>query len=236
MSTSRLHDVRACVFDAYGTLFDFASAANAAPKSAEDKRRRLTGLWRDKQLQYTWLRTLQNRYADFWQVTGEALDFALETPRPRGPGAQAAAHGPLPRARSVPGGPRRSEGGPRAAACARRSSPTARRRCSGGSSSGPALRTASTRFSPSTPSGFQDPSAGLPIRARNARPAGGAIAFQSSNGWDAYAASDFGMRVVWCNRHGQAASACRARRTPRCGRWRSCRGCWQLRKGQPLLR
>src|SRR6185437_16062082 len=56
--------IRACVFDAYGTLFDYASAA---------------ALWRDKQLQYTWLRSLQGRHADFWQVTGDALDYALET-------------------------------------------------------------------------------------------------------------------------------------------------------------
>ena len=40
---------------------------------------RLTALWRDKQLQYTWLRAVQGRHADFWQVTGDALDFALET-------------------------------------------------------------------------------------------------------------------------------------------------------------
>src|SRR4029077_5087257 len=39
----------------------------------------LSSLWREKQLQYTWLRALQGRHADFWQVTGEALDFALET-------------------------------------------------------------------------------------------------------------------------------------------------------------
>src|SRR5271165_261132 len=75
----RLEGVRACVFDAYGTLFDFASAASRATDVPEDKRAALTALWRDKQLQYTWLRSLQSRYADFWQVTGDALDFALET-------------------------------------------------------------------------------------------------------------------------------------------------------------
>src|SRR5262249_62129928 len=41
----------------------------------------LTALWRDKQLQYTWLRAAQGRHVDFWQVTGDALDFALETLR-----------------------------------------------------------------------------------------------------------------------------------------------------------
>ncbi len=45
----------------------------------EDRRAALTALWRDKQIQYAWLRTLENRYADFWQVTGDALDFALES-------------------------------------------------------------------------------------------------------------------------------------------------------------
>lgn len=39
---------------------------------------RISGLWRDKQIQYTWLRGLQCRHADFWQVTGDALDFALK--------------------------------------------------------------------------------------------------------------------------------------------------------------
>ena len=74
-----LQGVSACVFDAYGTLFDFASAAARCADIPADRRAALTALWRDKQLQYTWLRTLGNRYADFWQVTGEALDFALES-------------------------------------------------------------------------------------------------------------------------------------------------------------
>src|SRR5208283_58941 len=75
----RLEGIRACVFDAYGTLFDFASAAARCQEIPEGRRAALSALWRDKQLQYTWLRTLQNRYADFWQVTGDALDFALDS-------------------------------------------------------------------------------------------------------------------------------------------------------------
>jgi HAD superfamily hydrolase (TIGR01493 family) len=51
-----LDGVRACVFDAYGTLFDFASAAARCSEVPEDRRAALTALWRDKQLQYTWLR------------------------------------------------------------------------------------------------------------------------------------------------------------------------------------
>src|SRR5688572_7424354 len=71
--------VRACVFDAYGTLFDFATAARKCRDVLGDDIDKLTALWRDKQLQYTWLRAAQGRHADFWQVTGDALDFALET-------------------------------------------------------------------------------------------------------------------------------------------------------------
>ena len=76
---SLLTGIRACVFDAYGTIFDFASAAARCTEIPAEQRAALTNLWRDKQLQYAWLRTLQGRYADFWQVTGEALDFTLDS-------------------------------------------------------------------------------------------------------------------------------------------------------------
>ncbi|MGH7248323.1 MAG: haloacid dehalogenase type II, partial [Pseudomonadota bacterium] len=79
MNDAPLIGVSACVFDAYGTLFDFASAAKRCRDVLGDDIERLTALWRDRQLQYTWLRALEGRHADFWQVTGDALDFALET-------------------------------------------------------------------------------------------------------------------------------------------------------------
>jgi 2-haloacid dehalogenase len=76
----------ACVFDAYGTLFDYASAAPRCSAALGDNGEQLTKHWREKQLTYTWLRSLQGRHADFWQVTRDALDFALEAseraPRP----------------------------------------------------------------------------------------------------------------------------------------------------------
>lgn len=75
--------IKACVFDAYGTLFDVAAAARAA--AAEPGRDALamvwTGLaetWRQKQLQYTWLRAVTGAHTDFWTVTRDGLDFALE--------------------------------------------------------------------------------------------------------------------------------------------------------------
>ena len=79
MTNGPLSGVRACVFDAYGTLFDFAAAARGCRDVLGDGVDQPTSLWRDKQLQYTWLRTVQDRHVDFWRVTGDALDFALET-------------------------------------------------------------------------------------------------------------------------------------------------------------
>ena len=58
---------------------DYASAAAGCRDALGERLGPLTALWRDKQLQYTWLRALQARHADSWQVTGDALDFALET-------------------------------------------------------------------------------------------------------------------------------------------------------------
>jgi len=74
-----MKDIDACVFDAYGTLFDVASAAVKCRDDLGGKADQLAALWRTKQLEYTWLRSLMGDYQDFWQVTGDALDFAMET-------------------------------------------------------------------------------------------------------------------------------------------------------------
>jgi 2-haloacid dehalogenase len=73
-----LEPVRAIVFDAYGTLFDVASAAARHREALGDRHTALSRLWRQKQLEYTWLRTLMGRHADFRQVTTDALAYALE--------------------------------------------------------------------------------------------------------------------------------------------------------------
>lgn len=71
--------IKICVFDAYGTLFDVNSAAREARDTLGPQWQPLADLWRSKQLQYTWLRSLMGQHADFWQVTADALDFALAT-------------------------------------------------------------------------------------------------------------------------------------------------------------
>ena len=75
---AELEGIRACVFDAYGTLFDVNSPVQKLATEIGDKASDLTQLWRQKQLEYTWLRSLMGVQADFWHVTGDALDFSLE--------------------------------------------------------------------------------------------------------------------------------------------------------------
>jgi 2-haloacid dehalogenase len=71
--------IEACVFDAYGTLFDVHSAVGQHRERVGREADRLSSLWRTKQLEYTWLRSLMGAYVDFWQVTQDALDYALDT-------------------------------------------------------------------------------------------------------------------------------------------------------------
>src|SRR5262245_28420746 len=68
---------KAFVFDAYGTLFDVHSVVEAGRAVTADPQA-LSTLWREKQLEYTWLRTLMGRYEDFWAVTEAALRFAMD--------------------------------------------------------------------------------------------------------------------------------------------------------------
>ncbi|MDR5644413.1 haloacid dehalogenase type II [Burkholderia cenocepacia] len=71
--------IRACVFDAYGTLLDVNTAVMKHAHDIGGCAEELSSLWRQRQLEYSWTRTLMGRYADFWQLTTEALDFALES-------------------------------------------------------------------------------------------------------------------------------------------------------------
>ena len=70
--------VRAVLFDAYGTLFDVHSVVALAETHCPGQGVALSQAWRSKQLEYTWLRSLAGQYRDFWQVTGDALEWAAD--------------------------------------------------------------------------------------------------------------------------------------------------------------
>jgi len=200
---SPLRGVQGCVFDAYGTLFDFAAAARNCRDVLGDDIDRLTALWRDKQLQYTWLRAAQGRHADFWQVTSDALDFALETLGLTKPGLHDRLMrlyltlDPFP---EVPGIlARLKAAGMRTAILSNGSPPMLDAAVKAAK-----LETLLDAVLSVEEVGVYKPHPRVYQLAvdRLGIPAS-AISFQSSNAWDAYAASAFGMQVVWCNRYGQ---------------------------------
>jgi 2-haloacid dehalogenase len=198
-----LTGIKACVFDAYGTLFDFGSAARACRDELGEDADKLTALWREKQIAYTWLRAVQNLHADFWQVTGDALDFALESLALDKPGLRDRLMNlyltlePFPEAAAVL--QRLKAAGMRMAIL------------SNGSPAmlDPLVRAANFEslfdavLSVEEAGVFKPHASVYQLAVDRLGVPAAAISFQSSNAWDAWAASAFGMRVVWCNRYGQ---------------------------------
>ncbi len=198
----RLTGIRACVFDAYGTLFDLGSAVARCPEVPAAQRAALSALWRDKQLQYTWLRALQGRYVDFWQVTGDSLDFSLESL-----GLPSALREPLlalyrtlEAFPEVPGVLRRLRAAGFRTAILSNGSPAML------ASAVEAARLdglLDAVLSVDAVATFKTDRRVYQYALDQLAVPAPAVSFQSSNAWDAHAAADFGLRVVWCNRYGQ---------------------------------
>ena len=73
-----MKNIKAIIFDAYGTLFDVNSAAEKCKDKIGDKWEGFAKYWRTTQLEYTWLRSLMNRHKDFWQITEDSLDKSMK--------------------------------------------------------------------------------------------------------------------------------------------------------------
>ena len=195
---------KACVFDAYGTLFDVHAPAAALAAELGENGPAISAQWRAKQLEYTWLRSLMGRYADFSRVTADALDYVLE-------------------ANGLSGSPLRDKllalytslaAYPDAAACLTALKAAGARTgiLSNGSPSmlGAAVASANlgaslnyilsvdtVRIYKPSPEVYR-----LACNAFGADP--DEIAFVSANGWDCAGASAFGFRVIHVNRFHQA--------------------------------
>jgi 2-haloacid dehalogenase len=195
-----------CVFDAYGTLFDFASAAAGCADILGEKAGPLTALWRDKQLQYSWLRGLQGRYVPFWQVTGDALDHALDAlDLADRAGLRERLMGLYRRLAAFPEVPEVLQALRRsgyATAILSNGSPDMLESAVAGAGLQDAfdavLSVDEVRTFKPDPRVYQ-----LAVDRLGTAPA--QIAFMSSNAWDAHAAAAFGMQAIWCNRYGQRA-------------------------------
>jgi len=196
--------IRACVFDAYGTLFDVHSAVGKHRHRLGEKADQVSLLWRTKQLEYTWLRSLMGKHADFWQVTRDALDFAFDMHNMNDPDLREdlmAAYLHLDCYPEVPEAlSTLKEQGFKLAIL---------------SNGTPAMLEAAVKsaglddlieinysvesvgiFKPD-PRVYQIAVDGLNFKAEE-------IAFQSSNAWDAAGAAAFGFKVAWVNRFGQS--------------------------------
>ena len=184
-------------------MFDFASAAASCADALGDQAARLTALWRDKQLNYSWLRAVQGRHADFWRVTSDALDFAMEALGIADPKLRErlmAVYLKLSPFPEVADTLRRlREGGMRMAILSNGSpamlAPLVENAGIGGLLDAVISVEEAGVYKPH-PKVYRLAVDRLGVPA-------GEIAFLSSNGWDAYAASAFGMRAIWCNRYRQ---------------------------------
>jgi 2-haloacid dehalogenase len=191
------------VFDAYGTLFDVHSAVARLSSRIGPQADRLSALWRTKQLEYSWVRSLMRRHADFWRLTEDALDFAIAAV----PGVDPALRDPLLDAyRSLDAYP---EVPAVLAELRRRGS-----QCAILSNGSPEMLSAAVRcaglaelldgvLSVEEAGIFKpDPSVYRLVLDRLGV-AAGAVSFQSSNAWDVAGAAAFGFSAVWINRTAQ---------------------------------
>ena len=203
MTDPKLAGIRAAVFDAYGTIFDYNSAAGRCREALGDKADALSRLWRDKQLQYSWLRALMGRHAEFWQVTSDALDYALETL-----GVVDAAlkerlmscYLTLDCFPEVPAMLQHLRAAGMKTAILSNGSPRMLAAAVEGSRLGALLDAV---LSVEEAGVYKPHPKVYQLATDRLGVPGDKIAFQSSNAWDAHGASAFGFKVVWCNRYGQ---------------------------------
>ena len=196
--------IRACVFDAYGTLFDVHSAVGKHRARLGEQADAVSGMWRAKQLEYTWHRTILDRYVDFWRITADGLDYALDAH-----GVDDAAlrddllHAYL-RLDCYPEAPgvlnTLKDAGLRTAILSN-GSPMMLEAAVESAGIGGVLDAVISVDE----LGVYKPSPEVYQLAMDELEVGrGQVSFQSSNAWDAAAAATFGFRVAWCNRFGQA--------------------------------
>ena len=200
---AKIEDIGACVFDAYGTLFDVNAAAAQCRDALGDKADELSALWRTRQLEYTWLRSLMQEYVEFWQVTGDGLDYALaslgiedDTLRQRLMDIYMRLDA-YPEVKDVltalkAGGIKTailSNGSPKMLASAVENAGIE-------DVLGLTFSVDSIGIYKPHPSVYQMAVDGLDVAPKRS-------CFMSSNAWDAAAGANFGYRVVWVNRFGQ---------------------------------
>ena len=203
MKNNALTGIEACVFDAYGTLFDVSSVARGAQDELGASWQALSDLWRMKQLQYTWLRGLSGKHADFWQVTGDALDFGMGSIGIADSGLRNRLMDLYLRISAYPE--------VKETLCRLKASGVKLAILSNGT---PAMLSSAVDnanlgglfdavLSVEEVGVFKPHSSVYQLAVDRLAVAPKQICFISSNGWDAFSAKAFGFHVLWCNRFAQ---------------------------------
>jgi len=201
--TTRFHGITACVFDAYGTLFDVHSAVGHHRARLGDKADAVSVAWRTKQLEYTWLRSIMDRYVDFWQITGDGLDFALDANGVDDPALREdlmSAYLTLDCYPEVPEVLTALKDAGMQTAILSNGSP----RMLEAAVSSAGLGNLLDEVISVDMLGVFKPAMDVYQQVLHLLDVGrGQVSFQSSNAWDAAGAATFGFQVAWCNRFGQ---------------------------------
>ena len=203
MSDPNFPGIRACVFDAYGTLFDVHSAVARHRDRIGSEAAALSATWRTKQLEYTWQRSLMDRYVDFSQVTADGLDYALEAHGVDDEALRADlldAYLTLDCYPEVPAVLRALQEAGLRNAILSNGSPMMLEAAVESAGLGDLLEAV---ISVDALGVYKPAMAVYRLALDRLRVGRGQVSFQSSNAWDAAAAATFGFRVVWCNRFGQ---------------------------------
>jgi 2-haloacid dehalogenase len=196
--------IDACVFDAYGTLFDVHSAVRRGGAQLGDQAAAVSALWRQKQLEYTWLRSLMQAHVDFWQVTGDGLAYALDASGVNDPDLHTRLmqlYMTLEAYPDVPGTLRALRDGGKKTAILSNGTPKMLDAAIGTAGLTDALDAALSVEDV----GIYKPDARvyqLAVERLATEPA--RICFVSTNAWDAAGAAHFGFKVAWLNRFSQA--------------------------------
>ncbi|MDG4649970.1 haloacid dehalogenase type II [Roseibacterium sp. SDUM158017] len=197
--------IEACVFDAYGTLFDVSAAARDV--AAQPGREAFAGVWRQvaadwrlKQLQYSWLRAVTGDHCDFWQVTQDGLDWALERAGLQDPDLRETLLGLYWKLAAYPEVPamlaRLKEAG-LSTAILSNGSPDMLSGAVGSAGIGALLDDV---LSVEAVGVFKPARAVYDLVERRFEVMPDAVLFVSSNGWDAACAASYGFRTLWVNR------------------------------------
>lgn len=200
---SLIPNIKACVFDAYGTLFDVHSAVGKYYERLGDVADQVSALWRTKQLEYTWLRSLMKKHVDFWQITRDGLDYALDVFNITDRQLRSDlidAYLQLQCYPEVPDTLQKLKAGGRKIAILSNGSPAMLEAVVKSSGLADLVQTI---LSVETVGVFKPHPAVYQLAVDRLRVAAPEIVFMSSNAWDAVGATAFGLRVAWINRFDQ---------------------------------